>query len=107
MVNAKIEELLEQGTVPWRKPWNAESNWPKNLISKRPYHGVNVWLLGCQQYNSPWWLSFKQATQDKGGHIRKGEKSSLVVFLKWLDRTTGNETEQGEGDVHIKHQSQT
>ena len=85
IVNQKIMEMLEQGTVPWRKPWNAETNMPKNLVSKKEYKGVNTFLLGCQSYASPWWLSFKQC-QEKGGHIRKGEKASMVVFWKWLDR---------------------
>jgi antirestriction protein ArdC len=75
MVNEKIMELLQKGTVPWRKPWNAEANWLKNLVSGKEYKGVNVFLLGCQPYGYPYWLTFKQA-QDKGGHIRKGEKSS-------------------------------
>jgi antirestriction protein ArdC len=89
MVNDRIMEMLEQGTVPWRKPWNAETNMPKNLVSGKEYKGVNVWLLGCQDYSSPWWLTFKQATQDMKGHIKKGSKSSMVVFWKWLDRKSG------------------
>jgi antirestriction protein ArdC len=85
MVNQRIMELLENGTIPWRKPWNVKAGMPKNLVSKREYHGVNAFLLGCQQYGSPWWLTFKQAVE-KGGHVKKGSKSSLVVFWKWIDR---------------------
>jgi antirestriction protein ArdC len=33
-------------------------------------------------YSAPYWLTFKQV-QDKGGSIRKGEKSSLVIFWKF------------------------
>jgi len=44
-----------------------------------------VFMLGCQQYSSPWWLTFKQV-QDKGGHVIKGSKSTPVIFWKWLDR---------------------
>lgn len=51
VVNSRIMELLQQGTVPWRKGWgNSESNYPKNLVSKKEYRGINVFLLGCQQY---------------------------------------------------------
>jgi antirestriction protein ArdC len=85
MVNQRIMELLEQGTIPWRKPWNVETGQPKNLISKRHYHGVNAFLLACSPYGSPYWLTYKQAVE-KGGHVKKGEKSSLVVFWKWIDR---------------------
>lgn len=81
VINSRIMELLEQGTVPWRKPWNAESNMPKNLISRKDYRGVNVFLLSCM----PYWLTFKQV-QDRGGYVRKGEKSTPVVFWKWIDK---------------------
>jgi antirestriction protein ArdC len=77
-------ELLESNLVPWRKPWNAQSNYPKNLISKKPYRGVNVFLLACQQYSSPWFLTYKQV-QDKGGYVLKGSKSTPVIFWKFLD----------------------
>jgi antirestriction protein ArdC len=94
VINTRIIELLAQGTVPWRKTWNATSNQPKNLISKKDYRGVNVFLLACMPYSSPYWLTFKQA-QDKGGFVRKGEKSTPVVFWKWLDRNDAN-VEDGE-----------
>ncbi len=85
VINNRIMELLEQGTVPWRKPWNADSNMPKNLISRKDYRGVNVFLLSCMPFGSPYWLTFKQV-QDRGGYVRKGEKSTPVVFWKWIDK---------------------
>lgn len=85
IINSRILELLESGMVPWRKTWNAASNQPKNLISKKDYHGINVFLLACMPYSSQYWLTFKQC-QDKGGHVRKGEKSTPVIFWKWLDK---------------------
>jgi antirestriction protein ArdC len=78
-------ELLQQGTVPWRKTWHSESSTPKNLVSKKEYRGINVFMLACQEYSSPYWLTFKQC-QDKGGKVRKGEKSTPVIFWKWIDR---------------------
>lgn len=85
VINSRIMELLEQGTVPWRKPWNAQSNYPKNLVSGKKYQGVNVFMLACSEFSSPYWMTFKQC-QDKGGHVIKGSKSCPVVFWKWLDR---------------------
>ncbi|APG26373.1 hypothetical protein A7E75_13795 [Syntrophotalea acetylenica] len=76
-------ELLEQGEIPWRKPWKSSSG-ARNLISKRPYRGINQFLLNSNPYGSPYWLTFKQA-QEKGGHVRKSEKATLVVFWKWID----------------------
>lgn len=86
VINQRIIELLEQGTIPWRKTWNGESNYPKNLISKKEYQGINHFLLSAMPYSSPYWLTFKQV-QDKGGHVIKGSKSTPVIFWKWLDRS--------------------
>lgn len=100
VINSRIMELLEQGTVPWKKPWNASSNYPRNLISGKKYQGVNVFMLACQQYSSPWWLTFKQV-QDKGGHVIKGSKSCPVIFWKWLDRSESDATD-GENSANGK-----
>jgi len=93
IINQRIIELLEKGTVPWRKPWNTQINMPKNLVSKKEYQGVNVFLLNCMPYGSPYWLTFKQA-KEKGGHIRKGEKSTPVIFWKLLDKMTTDASEE-------------
>ena len=85
VINQRIMELLGSGTVPWRKTWNAASNQPKNLVSKKDYRGINVFLLACMPYSSPYWMTYKQVS-DKGGHVRKGEKSTIVIFWKWLDK---------------------
>ncbi|QWV94886.1 DUF1738 domain-containing protein [Geomonas oryzisoli] len=95
VINSKIVELLEGGTVPWRKTWHSASNYPKNLVTKKEYRGVNVFILACQEYTSPYWLTFKQC-QDNGGHVRKGEKSSPVIFWKWIDRKDADDADTGE-----------
>ena len=57
---------------------------PQNLVSRRPYRGVNVFMLHAMSYESPFWLTFKQA-KEMGGNVRKGEHACPVVFWKWLD----------------------
>lgn len=91
MINSRITELLEQGTVPWKKPWNAENRQPANLISKKAYRGVNVFLLTCQSYFSPYWLTFNQC-KERGGFVKRGEKGTPVIFWKWLDKTTEDDS---------------
>jgi antirestriction protein ArdC len=89
IVTDRIVDLLERGTVPWRRPWAGPAQEPKNLQSGRPYRGINVLLLSAAGFGSPYWLTFKQAKQ-RGGHVRKGEHGSIVVFYKdWRpeDRT--------------------
>ena len=85
IINARIMELLESGTVPWHKPWNGSSSMPKNIASKKEYRGVNLFLLACQPYSSQYWLTFNQCT-DLGGRIIKGSKSTPVVFWKLMDK---------------------
>jgi len=94
IVTNRIIELLEQGEIPWRKPWKSIGG-PKNLISKKPYQGINQFLLNVSLYSSPYWLTFKQVSE-RGGFVRKGERSTLVVFWKWLECKEGA---SGEADV--------
>ena len=62
IITAKIIQLLEQGTVPWHKPWvGGDVGMHKSLVSNKPYRGINVWLLNCQGYNSPYWLTYNQS----------------------------------------------
>jgi antirestriction protein ArdC len=93
IVTDRVISLLEAGTVPWRKPWaGGEYQFPRNLVSGKEYRGVNVWLLSCAGFGSPYWVSYKQAAE-RGGQVRKGEASSLAVFWKRLevdDKATGD-----------------
>ena len=73
LINSRIVELLETGTVPWKKTWNVTRNYPKNLVSGKEYRGINVFMLASSGFSSPYWMTFKQAA-DKVGHVRKGQK---------------------------------
>ena len=84
-ITERIIALLEKGTVPWRKPWKAQTGLPRNFITKKAYRGINVLLLHAMHYESPYWLTFRQALE-LGGHVRKGEKACPVVFWKQLER---------------------
>jgi antirestriction protein ArdC len=77
-ITETIIEKLEAGCVPWRKPWNGSANFPRNLISKKAYRGINAFILGSG-FASPWFATFRQI-QEKGGIIKKGAKSIPVVF---------------------------
>ena len=95
IITERIIAMLEKGTVPWRKPWQAKAGFPRNLVSGKPYRGINIFLLHAMNYESPFWLTFKQA-QQLGGSVRKGEKACPAAFWKQLeveDKATG-ETEK-------------
>jgi antirestriction protein ArdC len=83
IVTKKIINLLEQGVVPWRRPWSG-TGLPRNLVSKKPYRGINHFLLSASRFVSPFWLTTRQANE-LGGHVCKGEESTLVVFWKVSD----------------------
>lgn len=91
IVTARIIESLNNGVVPWRKPWNVDM--PKNLVSGKDYRGVNVLLLQSTRYTCPWWLTYNQA-RDLNGFVRKGEKGTPVVFWKIWEHETENGTEK-------------
>ena len=77
MVTERIINQLEKGIVPWRKPWTGIKGGAYNRISKKSYSLLNQMLLKHEgeyaTYNQ--WESL-------GGHVRKGEKSEIVVFWK-------------------------
>jgi antirestriction protein ArdC len=77
----RFVEQLKRGTVPWQKPWFAV----QNIVSRKPYRGINSLLLGSAEFQSPFWLTFKQSL-DLGGHVKKGEKSTPVIYYKILEK---------------------
>ena len=81
MVTERIIKQLEQGTIPWQKPWGGVRSGAFNRISKRPYSLKNQLLLE----HPGEYCSFQQ-WKSLGGHIKKGAKSlrkeSKVVQTK-------------------------
>jgi antirestriction protein ArdC len=84
LVTDRIIAKLEAGTIPWKHFASSPLAQPKNLVSKKPYRGINHFLLSGSKYRSEFWLTYKQA-QDLGGFVKKGEKGELIVFWKFLD----------------------
>ena len=79
IITDRIMKKLEEGTIPWRMPWNARAGLPKNLVSRKEYRGINVFLTGSQGYESPYWLTYKQA-KELGGNVREGQKGTPIVY---------------------------
>jgi antirestriction protein ArdC len=96
IVTERILAELERGEVPWRKPWRCLP--PANLVSKKPYRGINFFLLSLAGYGSQYWLTYRQA-QALGGNVRKGEHGTKIVFWKF-DKY---ETETADGETESRH----
>ena len=89
-VTNRIMEQLENGLIPWRKPWVASGSCVSHATGK-PYSLLNQMLLGRPGE----YVTFNQCQQE-GGKVRKGEKSQMVVFWKWIeteDEETGEKKE--------------
>ena len=85
VITKVIVEKLEQGVIPWHKPWHCKGGgYPTNLISNKKYKGFNVMLLAMQGMESKYWASFKQI-KSVGGNVKKGQKGSIVTYYKGLD----------------------
>ncbi|MCC8051020.1 MAG: ssDNA-binding domain-containing protein [Clostridiales bacterium] len=89
IVTDRIIAELEKGNIPWQKPWTGTRTGAFNRISKKPYSILNQMLLKHKGE----YATFKQWV-DLGGHIRKGEKSEIVVF--WKLQKYEEEDESGE-----------
>ena len=92
MVTDRIINQLEQGVIPWQKPWTGVRSGAYNRISKKSYSLLNQMLL---QHDGEY-ATFKQ-WQDLGGHVRKGEKSEIVCF--WKIQPVEEEHEDGTKEV--------
>ena len=79
-VTDRIIAQLEQGIIPWHKPWNAVKNGAFNRVSGKSYSMMNQMLLSKDGE----YATFKQWS-DLGGKIKKGAKSEIVVFWKMLN----------------------
>ena len=90
-VTQRIIDQLEQGTVPWHKPWVGGSEYAISHTTGKPYSLLNHLLLGGRTGE---YLTFRQCV-DEGGTIKAGEKASMIVFWKILediDQETGEIT---------------
>lgn len=95
MVTDRIIAELEKGNIPWRwqRPWTGVRSGAYNRITKKPYSIINQILLK----HSGEYATFKQ-WQELGGHVRKGEKSEIVVFWKIFEAEETN-PETGEKET--------
>jgi antirestriction protein ArdC len=87
-ITTRIIGELEAGRLPWVQPWGssrvqAPLGLPKNAATGRTYSGINVLILWDavveHGFSVQSWLTFKQALA-LGGHVRKGERGTTVVY---------------------------
>lgn len=96
IVTDEIISQLEKGVIPWQKPWK-DAGIPMNLLSKRAYRGINLWLLLTLNYERNLFLTWEQI-KSVGGSVLKGEHGHIVVFWKPLQK-------KAEGDEAAQEKS--
>jgi antirestriction protein ArdC len=103
-VTNTIIAAIEAGAGDWQMPWHRSGqglNRPVNIDTANAYRGINVVSLWASAqargFSTGVWGTYRQ-WQSKGCQVRKGEKSSLVVFYKEFDveeQKDDGEIEQG------------
>ncbi len=98
-ITEQIIAELEKGAAPWVKPWQADNTADRNIVSGKPYRGVNRLLLGMSSmangFASPVWATYKQ-WQEQGAQVSKGEKATNIVFFKPIAGAKNEETGESE-----------
>lgn len=83
----KLVASLEQGTIPWRKPWNADKTvnvgMPTNALTGKPYRGGNLLMLAVESaekgYQDNRWATFNQV-KELGGNVMKGQSATPIEY---------------------------
>lgn len=84
-ITGRIIAEMEQGKIPWHKPWVAAGAAISHSTGKS-YSLLNQLILGKPGE----YITFKQC-QNEGGRVKRGAKSRYVVFWKRLKVTETDE----------------
>lgn len=98
-ITERIIADLKEGVPSWVKPWTngsgrAASLLPLNAVSGKEYSGVNILMLWSEAklhgYRTQQWLTFQQG-KEIGARVRKGERSTPVIFVKFIEKDEAGE----------------
>ena len=104
-ITEQILAKLDNGVVPWERPWDPAVGRPANAVTGKPYRGANIFILsahadyyGCE---SPLWATPKQIN-DLGGSIRRGAKVAWVHFWNLWTPKPKDEDDEPEARWIVK-----
>lgn len=102
-ITSQIVAAIENGIGTWKMPWHTSGRdafSPINVTSRKPYRGINTLVLwaaaNAKGYDGGEWGTYRQF-QDHGAQVRKGEKSTTVVYWKFANHAT----EIQDGEEHV------
>lgn len=98
-VTNRVINALEQGVIPWRKPWSVDGS--AAIVSHTTggaYSFLNQMFISMSRtlnggLPAGEYLTFQQAKKE-GGQVRKGEKGSLITFYKWQESPLTDEEQE-------------
>lgn len=83
-VTDRILKALEAGVAPWAQPWDGHTVLGELAVSHdsgKPYSLLNQLIL-----MKPGEYCTMRQVNAAGGKVKKGAKSRMVVFWKWVDK---------------------
>jgi antirestriction protein ArdC len=100
-ITDKIVAAFEKDTVPWRRPWGVGQGRHRNVVSRKPYSGINPLLLQLHAlnhgFNSPLWATFDQwkelgcAVKKRPANVGTGKWGCRIVFFKPIAKMVKDE----------------
>ena len=93
IITNEVIKSLDNGVVPWRKPWAGDCI-PCNYFTRRPYSGLNLFLLNAKSFTSKFFLTFLQVSE-LGGKVKKGANATPIIFWKMISK----EEKRNDGTV--------
>ncbi len=106
-ITNQIITSIEQGAGDFQLPWHQGGgivSRPTNIASKKAYRGVNIVALWAASqacgFSSGIWGTYRQWSE-AGAQVRKGEKSSYVVFYKELEFARAEDGADAESETRL------
>lgn len=101
-ITDQIVTAMEAGASQWQMPWHRSApalTRPKNIASGNAYRGINIlslWVAAeAKDFSCGLWGTYKQ-WHEKGAQVRKGEKSTVIVFYRELERPRDDDPSETE-----------
>lgn len=104
---AAIEADPGRPQMPWRRS-GGPLFMPVNALTQKAYNGINIvslWVSAeVQSFSAPVWATYKQWSE-LGAQVRKGEKSSLVIFYKEYETDPAPDKADDDGKRRVARAS--
>ena len=91
IVTDRIVAQLEQGVIPWHRPWINVLSGAYSRVTGKPYSLLNQMLLPSDGAYASY-----QGWKKLGGQVKKGSKGHIIVFWKTPETQDETATETDE-----------